>query len=66
MKIIGKTTFGTIFLCFLLSATVTNASAQDPRTLTEEEQVFDPKDETQVDLTTTQVPPETEEATEGE
>ena len=35
-------------------------------TITEEEIVFDPKDETQVDLTTTQVPPETEEATEGE
>ena len=29
-------------------------------TITEEEQVFDPKDETQVDLTTTQVPPESE------
>ncbi|MBE6202752.1 MAG: LysM peptidoglycan-binding domain-containing protein [Rikenellaceae bacterium] len=40
MKIIGKTTFGTIFLCFILLATVTNASAQDPRTLTEEEQVL--------------------------
>lgn len=39
-------------------------------TITEEEITFDPKDETQVDLTTTQVPPETEptteEATEGE
>ena len=35
-------------------------------TITEEEVEFDPKDETQVDLTTTQVPPETEEATEGE
>ena len=35
-------------------------------TMTEEEITFDPKDETQVDLTTTQVPPETEEATEGE
>ena len=35
-------------------------------TMTEEEIVFDPKDETQVDLTTTQVPPETEEATTGE
>ena len=35
-------------------------------TITEEEIKFDPKDETQVDLTTTQVPPETEEATEGE
>ena len=29
-------------------------------TITEEEVAFDPKDETQVDLTTTQVPPETE------
>ena len=35
-------------------------------TITEEEVAFDPKDETQVDLTTTQVPPETEEVTEGE
>ena len=35
-------------------------------TITEEEVAFDPKDETLVDLTTTQVPPETEEATEGE
>ena len=35
-------------------------------TITEEEVAFDPKDETQVDLTTTQVPPETEEDTEGE
>ena len=39
-------------------------------TITEEEITFNPKDETQVDLTTTQVPPETqadaEEATEGE
>ena len=33
-------------------------------TITEEEITFDPKDETQVDLTTTQVPPETEPATE--
>lgn len=40
MKIIGKTTFRTIFLCFLLSATFTNANAQDPRTLTEEEQAM--------------------------
>ena len=32
--------------------------------MTEEEVTFNPKDETQVDLTTTQVPPETEEATE--
>ena len=35
-------------------------------TITDEEVAFDPKDETQVDLTTTQVPPETEEVTEGE
>ena len=39
-------------------------------TLTEEDEIFDPKDETQVDLTTTQVPPEgqdeAEEETEGE
>ena len=35
-------------------------------TITEEDVAFDPKDETQVDLTTTQVPPETEEETEGE
>ena len=35
-------------------------------TITEEDVAFDPKDETQVDLTTTQVPPETEEVTEGE
>jgi len=39
-------------------------------TMIEEEVAFDPKDETQVDLTTNQVPPETqaatEEATEGE
>ena len=37
-------------------------------TITDEEAVFDPKDESQVDLTTTQVPPEsaTEEVTEGE
>lgn len=35
-------------------------------TITHEEVAFDPKDETQVDLTTTQVPPETEEVTEGE
>ena len=35
-------------------------------TMTEEEITFNPKDESQVDLTTTQVPPETEEATEGE
>ena len=34
-------------------------------TMTEEEITFDPKDETQVDLTTTQVPPETE-AADGE
>lgn len=33
-------------------------------TITEEEVVFDPKDETQVDLSTTQVPPETEPTTE--
>ena len=38
-------------------------------TITEENVIFDPKDESQVDLTTTQVPPETEpteEVTEGE
>ena len=35
-------------------------------TITEEEVVFDPKDESQVDLTTTQVPPETEPETEEE
>ena len=37
-------------------------------TITDEEVAFDPKDESQVDLTTTQVPPEsaTEEVTEGE
>ena len=37
-------------------------------TMTEEVVVFDPKDETQVDLTTTQIPvePTTEEATTGE
>ena len=35
-------------------------------TITEEEITFDPKDETQVDLTTTQVPPESEEAADGE
>ena len=33
-------------------------------TMTEEEITFNPKDESQVDLTTNQVPPETEEATE--
>lgn len=35
-------------------------------TITEEDVAFDPKDETQVDLTTTQVPPEEKEETEGE
>ena len=35
-------------------------------TITEEEVAFDPKDENQVDLTTTQVPPETEPETEEE
>ena len=35
-------------------------------TITHEEVAFDPKDETQVDLTTTQVPPEEKEETEGE
>ena len=35
-------------------------------TITEEEQKFDPKDETQVDLTTTQVPPESETEEEGD
>ena len=35
-------------------------------TITAEEITFDPKEESQLDLTTTQVPPETEEATEGE
>ena len=35
-------------------------------TITDEEVAFDPKDESQVDLTTTQVPPETQEVTDGE